>query len=215
MRGRVLAFCCFEPPAALKLVGHPLTSRGPVCVARLTRRESLKGDTLIEREDGMERPVDKGAPKRKGPIVNRRGPSEVSRAIQMMNTLNGRPASGKKPSHSGVGKGTILRIDRAKGYGFIVDSAGEQRFFHRTAVLDGGFDSLEEQLAVDFEPYTDERGARAQKVRPAGKPLRNEPAPRTSKPSPKASTAKTSTWKSDLSPFRSGSGTPSRKKFKI
>ena len=90
---------------------------------------------MVDRGDDFERTGDKNAPKRKVPIVNRRGPSEVSRARQMMSNMNGKAAPGKKPAQAGIGKGTVIRMDRAKGYGFIVDSAGEQRFFHRTAVL--------------------------------------------------------------------------------
>jgi cold shock CspA family protein len=99
-----------------------------------------------------------------------------------------------------------VRLDKSKGYGFLVDSSGEQRFFHRSAVLNSGFDALTEQQAVDFEPYVDERGARAQKVRPAGTAVKESDSTRAPKPSPK--TPKASAWKSDLSPFRNGSGAP-------
>jgi len=140
--------------------------------------------------------------------VNRRGPSEVSRAIQMMGRMGtGRPPyPGRKPATGGSARGTVVRLDKAKGYGFLVDAAGEQRFFHRTSVLDGGFDALDEQQAVDFEPYNDERGARAQKVRPAGGAVRESASPQPVRPSPK--TPKAPAWKSDLSPFRDGSGAP-------
>lgn len=164
--------------------------------------------------DEIDRSADKSVPKRKGPIVNRRGPSELSRAIEKMSVLTGHQGAGRKPGKASATRGTIVRIDRAKGYGFIVDSSGEQRFFHRTAVLDGGFDGLEEQQSVEFEPYSDERGARAQKVRPAGALVRAESGPRPTKPSPKS--PKAPAWKSDLSPFRSGAGTPSNsKRYKI
>lgn len=172
---------------------------------------------MIDRDEDGDRPADKGAPKRKGPIVNRRGPSEVSRAIQMLGRIGtGRPpSSGRKPATGGSARGTVVRLDKAKGYGFIVDASGEQRFFHRTSVLDGGFDALKEQQAVDFEPYSDERGARAQKVRPAGSAPREGNPSRPAKPAPRA--PKASAWKSDLSPFRDGSGapTPGRKRPKI
>lgn len=160
---------------------------------------------MADRHD-IDRSTDKSAPKRKGPIINQRGPSELSRAIEKMGILTGRPTAPKKGGKSPATRGTVVRLDRAKGYGFIVDTLGEQRFFHRTAVLDGGFDNLQEQQSVEFEPYADERGARAQKVRPSGVASRPESSTRSSKPSPK--TSKASAWKSDLSPFRSGSGTP-------
>jgi cold shock CspA family protein len=170
---------------------------------------------VIDREDDRDRPAERSAPKRKGPIVNRRGPSEISRAIQMRDHLaGGRPASttGRRQSDGSpsVARGTVVRMDKAKGYGFIVDSAGEQRFFHRSVVLDGGFDALQEQQPVDFEPFNDDRGARAQKVRPAGATARDTAARPQAKPaklSPR--TPKAPAWKSDLSPFRNGSGAPS------
>ena len=163
---------------------------------------------MIDRDDESDRPSERGTPKRKGPIVNRRGPSELSRALQMLGrTGAGRPpAPGRKPASGGSARGTVVRLDKAKGYGFLVDAAGEQRFFHRTAVLDGGFDALKEQQAVDFEPYNDERGARAQKVRPAGAATRESKPSQPARPAPKA--PKASAWKSDLSPFRDGSGAP-------
>ncbi len=163
---------------------------------------------MIDRDDDKDRPSERGAPKRKGPIVNRRGPSELSRALQMMGrTGTGRPSSsGRKLASGGSARGTVVRLDKAKGYGFLVDATGEQRFFHRTSVLDGGFDALKEQQAVDFEPYNDERGARAQKVRPAGADVRDSAPAQKAKPSPKA--PKAPAWKSDLSPFRDGSGAP-------
>lgn len=150
------------------------------------------------------------APRRKKtPIVNRRGPNEVDKAIQMSLAKKGqaRPM-GRKPEGNGVSRGTVIRIDAAKGYGFLIDSAGEQRFFHRSSVLQDGFASLKEQQSVEFEPHKDDRGSRALKVRPAGGPVRPSKPSQSAKPAPKA--AKTSTWRSDLSPFRSGTGSPDR-----
>ncbi len=164
-------------------------------------------------------PVDSGEPKRtakgKVPIINQKGPSEVDRAIRMAKANSARPAaSGRKIAEGTQGRGTVVRIDRVKGFGFLVDAAGEQRFFHRSAVLDSGFANLKEQQTVDFEAHNDERGARAVKVRPAsssapsGKSSGRTPAsPKTAKPA--------SGWRSDLMPFRSGtsSPTPGRKKY--
>lgn len=148
----------------------------------------------------------KQPPKRKGPVVNRRGPSEVDRAIRMSQAKNARPSSGRKVADGTVSRGTVVRVDRAKGFGFLIDSAGEQRFFHRSAVLDGGFANLKEQQTVEFEAHGDERGARALKVKPVGSsPASSKPAQRTPA-SPK--TSKPTGWRSDLMPFRSGS-TPS------
>ncbi|MGE5617978.1 MAG: cold-shock protein [Sphingomonadaceae bacterium] len=147
----------------------------------------------------------KQPPKRKGPVVNRRGPTEVDRAIKM-NQMATRPSTGRKVAEGTVSRGTVVRIDRAKGYGFLVDGAGEQRFFHRSAVLDGGFATLREQQTVEFEAHGDERGARALKVRPVGSSPASSRAGQASAPSPK--TANPTGWRSSLMPFRSGS-TPS------
>lgn len=142
--------------------------------------------------------------------MNRRGPSELDRAMEMMGRLAGtRPPT--QPRKNGnaqrIARGTVSHIDRVKGYGFLVDAMGEQRFFHRSAVAENGFPSLKEQQAVEFEPHSDERGARALNVRPAGTtPKGPKPAQPTK---PTAKSPKAPAWRSDLSPFRGGFGAPS------
>ena len=42
-----------------------------------------------------------------------------------------------------MASGTIKRIQRDKGFGFIRDTSGQEYFFHRSAVQ-GSFDSLSE-----------------------------------------------------------------------
>lgn len=149
----------------------------------------------------------KEPPKRKGAVVNRRGPSEIDRALRMSQAMNARPgASDRKVAEGSTSRGTVVRIDRAKGYGFLVDSAGEQRFFHRSAVLDGGFAGLKEQQTVEFEARGDERGARAIKVRPSTGPAPATRAPQRPQSSPKAPRA--AGWRSDLMPFRNGATPP-------
>ncbi len=154
----------------------------------------------------------KDSPKRKGAIVNRRGPSEIDRAIRMSQALSGRSGvrSDKKMVEGATSRGTVVRIDRAKGFGFLIDAAGEQRFFHRSAVLDGGFSSLKEQQIVEFEAHGDDRGARAIKVRPADGPVPSGKSPQRVPSSPKA--PKANGWRSDLMPFRSGSVPPNPRK---
>ena len=151
----------------------------------------------------------KDLPKRKGPIVNRKGPSEVDRAIRMSQAMNGRPTgSGRKVAEGSVSRGTVVRIDQAKGYGFLVDSAGEQRFFHRSAVLDGGFAGLKEQQIVEFEARGDERGARAIKVRPSSSSASTSPSKPPTRPQSSPKAPKATGWRSDLMPFRSGTTPP-------
>jgi CspA family cold shock protein len=156
----------------------------------------------------------KELPKRKAAVVNRKGPSEIDRALRMNQTLNGRSGSSdRKVTEGSVARGTVVRIDRTKGFGFLMDSAGEQRFFHRSAVLDGGFSSLREHQTVEFEARGDERGARAIKVRPVEGPAPAAKAPQRSQPSSK--TPKSGGWRSDLMPFRNGTTPPParRKRF--
>ncbi|MBS1819649.1 MAG: cold shock domain-containing protein [Acidobacteria bacterium] len=61
--------------------------------------------------------------------------------------------------------GTIKRIQRDKGFGFIRASNGQEYFFHRSAVQ-GSFDSLNEGQHVSFEEEQSAKGPRAGNVRP-------------------------------------------------
>lgn len=65
--------------------------------------------------------------------------------------------------------GTIKRLVRERGFGFIRSSEGTEIFFHRSALAAGGFDALEEGQAVEFDVQRGEKGARAanMKVPPA------------------------------------------------
>ncbi|TAK54899.1 MAG: cold-shock protein, partial [Dehalococcoidia bacterium] len=57
--------------------------------------------------------------------------------------------------------GTIKRLARDRGFGFIrPDGATEDIFFHTSAVQGGAFDSLEEGQTVEFEKGQDERDPR-------------------------------------------------------
>lgn len=44
-----------------------------------------------------------------------------------------------------MAKGTIRRLMRGRGYGFITTEDGKDVFFHRTALQDLEFDSLKEE----------------------------------------------------------------------
>jgi CspA family cold shock protein len=61
--------------------------------------------------------------------------------------------------------GTIKRIARDKGFGFIRDASGQEYFFHRSAVQ-GSFDSLTEGQRVNFDEEESPKGPRANNVRP-------------------------------------------------
>jgi len=64
-----------------------------------------------------------------------------------------------------VGKGTIRRLMRERGYGFITTEDGKDIFFHRTALRGLRFDSLKEGQSVEFEVETGPKGPRAVDVR--------------------------------------------------
>jgi CspA family cold shock protein len=61
--------------------------------------------------------------------------------------------------------GTIKRVARDKGFGFIRDGGGQEYFFHRSAVQ-GSFDDLREGQRVSFEEEQSPKGPRANNVRP-------------------------------------------------
>ena len=66
-----------------------------------------------------------------------------------------------------VANGTIKRLVRDRGFGFIRDEAGQEWFFHRTAVQDGSFESLTEGQRVNFDEEPSEKGPRAGNIRSA------------------------------------------------
>ena len=62
-------------------------------------------------------------------------------------------------------QGTIKRVVRDRGYGFIRSSDGQEVFFHRNGLQQMDFDSLKEGLTVEFEVEQSEKGPRATNVR--------------------------------------------------
>lgn len=58
-------------------------------------------------------------------------------------------------------KGTIKRIIRERGFGFITAEDGSEVFFHRSALGDVDFDTLEESNNVEFDVEAGDRGPRA------------------------------------------------------
>jgi cold shock protein len=63
--------------------------------------------------------------------------------------------------------GTIKRLVRDKGFGFVAASDGTEYFFHQSACVDGGFDQLREGQAVTFKKGQGPKGPRAEDVRVA------------------------------------------------
>ena len=64
-------------------------------------------------------------------------------------------------------QGTIKRVIRDRGFGFIRTADGQEVFFHRTGLQQLNFDSLREGEAVEFEMERGEKGPRATSVSPA------------------------------------------------
>ncbi len=66
-------------------------------------------------------------------------------------------------------KGTIVRLVRDRGFGFIKTESGQEIFFHATGVKDVSFEELKEGQSVTFETETDPRSGklRATNVTPA------------------------------------------------
>jgi CspA family cold shock protein len=64
-----------------------------------------------------------------------------------------------------MANGTIKRLVRDRGFGFIRDDNGQEWFFHRSAVRDGSFDQLNEGQRVSFEEEPSAKGPRAGNVR--------------------------------------------------
>jgi CspA family cold shock protein len=63
-------------------------------------------------------------------------------------------------------QGQVKKINADRGFGFIGSGSGEDVFFHRSAVADGGFDLLREGQEVTYETESSPRGPRARDVRP-------------------------------------------------
>src|SRR2546421_10307675 len=65
---------------------------------------------------------------------------------------------------STMASGTIKRLVRDRGFGFIRDDGGQEWFFHRSSVQ-GSFDQLNEGQRVSFEEEPSAKGPRAANVR--------------------------------------------------
>jgi CspA family cold shock protein len=72
---------------------------------------------------------------------------------------------GRCDKGASMATGTIKRIARDKGFGFIRDSGGQDWFFHRSSVQ-GSFDTLSEGQKVSFDEEQSPKGPRAGNVRP-------------------------------------------------
>ena len=62
--------------------------------------------------------------------------------------------------------GTVKWLNADKGYGFISPESGEDVFVHFSAIQAGGYRSLDEGQAVEFDITQGPKGAQATNVRP-------------------------------------------------
>jgi CspA family cold shock protein len=68
------------------------------------------------------------------------------------------------PKETRMPSGTIKRLVRDRGFGFIRDDGGQEWFFHRSSV-EGNFDQLNEGQRVSFQEEPSAKGPRAGNVR--------------------------------------------------
>ena len=61
--------------------------------------------------------------------------------------------------------GTVKKLVRERGFGFIQGQDGVELFFHRSAFAGGGFDTLTEGQAVEFDVEKGDKGPRAANMR--------------------------------------------------
>ena len=71
--------------------------------------------------------------------------------------------------HEGLPIGTIVRIDPSGEFGFIETGDGQEIYFHRNSVLNGGFARLRVGSQVTFAEEAGEKGTQATTVKVTGK----------------------------------------------
>ena len=67
-------------------------------------------------------------------------------------------------------RGTVVRLIRDRGFGFLRLEDGSEVFFHHSSMNPGEFDALHEGQELEFSIEQDPRGrgSRAANVRPVG-----------------------------------------------
>ena len=74
--------------------------------------------------------------------------------------------SGDGPRRYGdVANGTIKRLVRDRGFGFIRDDGSQEWFFHRSSVKAGAFEELNEGQRVSFDEEPSAKRPRAGNIR--------------------------------------------------
>jgi CspA family cold shock protein len=76
----------------------------------------------------------------------------------------GRRTRDRRRNHMAT-KGTIKRLIRDKGFGFVQAENGTEYFFHQASCVDGNFDSFREGQTLTFDMGQGPKGPRAENVR--------------------------------------------------
>ena len=63
-----------------------------------------------------------------------------------------------------MASGKVKWFDNKKGYGFILNDAGQDVFVHHTCIKGAGFKTLQEGEEVDYELVDSDKGPKAQNV---------------------------------------------------
>jgi len=85
------------------------------------------------------------------PLITRSDSSKQKFKIETGNTME---------------QGTVKWFNDAKGFGFISRQSGDDVFVHFSAIQAGGFRSLQEGQAVQFDVVKGPKGWQAENVRP-------------------------------------------------
>jgi cold shock CspA family protein/ribosome-associated translation inhibitor RaiA len=99
-------------------------------------------------------------------------PSAIQRAFEAARRRLEDYARVQRGAVKTTGKPARARIARLfpyEGYGFLETGGGDEVYFHRNSVLNGGFDRLEVGALVRYTEEEGERGPQASSVAPAGK----------------------------------------------
>lgn len=81
-----------------------------------------------------------------------------------------RRMQGKVKAHEPPPEGRVVRLFRDEGYGFIESADGREIYFHRNAVVNGGFERMAPGAEVRFAETEGEKGPQASTVHLHGKP---------------------------------------------
>jgi len=95
------------------------------------------------------------------------GKSSIFGRVSSGTKIDNPPLGILAPKETRMATGTIKRLVRDRGFGFIRDDGGQEWFFHRSSVQ-GSFDQLSEGQRVSFEEEPSAKGPRAGNVRSEG-----------------------------------------------